>query len=321
MKNLLKFALSVSLAWFLTSCGNESSTTTQASVGDEPAGEMTDMASAEPSNKAICLWNPAGLRENAGQGKDNKYLASIQFGEEVILTGESEEVEEGSRTRNYIEMTLADGKTGWSYDYLFAVGASRAVALQPIDIFKRPDLTTISGKQLAEGSLFAVSDTDKEGWYEVSGPEKKVSGWIQGNNSSYSSDEIDVAVAIKLYQAKAEKSPVKREAMLKTLTESSTFSGSQLISLVNAELEKADAGKNLRADQLMITGDVLNVRSEPNSEADNVVFQLQSGDVAEILQRGASRVQIREMNDYWYQVEKDGQVGWIYGAFTTKAQK
>ena len=60
-----------------------------------------------------------------------------------------------------------------------------------------------------------------------------------------------------------------------------------------------------------------NVRSEPDNEADNVVFQLASNDICTIIERG-ERVEIREMNDYWYKIEKDGHEGWIYGYFTSK---
>ncbi|MEM7369546.1 MAG: SH3 domain-containing protein [Bacteroidota bacterium] len=275
-----------------------------------------EQASVSPTdNIAICLWNEAGLRDKPGRGKNIKYLETIKFGEVVTLTGNSETLEKEDRT--YLEIELSDGKKGWSNAYLFAEQAERAAALKTMEIYKRPELTTITGKTFEQGDIFAVKVSDREGWVEVFGREKKKAGWARVTEGSYSVDEVDVTVAILLSRAKSESDPKKREETLNMIASNGTFAASPLMSVVDAQLAEIQAIPELPANQLYITAENLNVRSEPDNEADNVVFQVGNGTICNILERG-ERVPIREMNDYWYKIETDGQEGWVYGFFTSK---
>ncbi|MEL6730839.1 MAG: SH3 domain-containing protein [Bacteroidota bacterium] len=324
MKRIQTLLLLPLLLIFLQSCGggDDSKTTQDASkneasaVMDEEMSDDDEMASAD---KAICLWGKAGLRDGAGRGKDLKYLATITFGEVVKLTGEAEEIEK----RNYLEMELSDGKSGWAYDYLFAVGGERAVAFSSIDIFKRPDITTITSKKLERGQIFAVVPSDEEGWMEVYGKEKKIEGWARLTEDAYSTDEVDVALAIKMDQIGDLKSTSEKKKELESLAGSSMFSSSPLFSMVEDQMLDMDKARDLPANQLMIQASTLNVRSEPQKpaegEEDNIVFKVSEGDVCNILEKSNDKVQIRDMNDYWYKIELNGQVGWVYGHYTSKA--
>lgn len=265
----------------------------------------------------VCLWPEAGLRSIAGRSKDAKWIAGMSFGEVVTLTGNSEEAGE----RNYLEMELSDGKVGWSYEYLFAVNALRAAATGSVDVYGRPDLSTFDGKQFERGEIFAVVEGTKneDGWLEVFGKEKKMKGWIK-ENTNYSTEETDVNVAIMFSRAMLEKNPIAQAEKLEIISKGSAFANSPLMSIVNEKLSEIKQLTELPANQLMVTTDNLNARSEPNTETENVLFKLQSGDVCNIIERGA-RAEIRKMNDYWYLVEKDGNEGWIYGYFTSKKQE
>lgn len=315
--------LSLSSCLFFLSCGEKSTTTsseagTESAVGSSESSTESsrEVPAANEIQLGICLWPQAGLRSMPGRGKDAKWIAGMSFGEVVTLTGKSEEAGE----RNYLEMELSDGKVGWSYDYLFAVNAQRAAATGAVDVYSRPDLTTFDGKQFERGEIFAVvNDSDTEGWMEVFGQEKKTKGWIK-ENTNFSTDEVDVNVAIMFSRALLEKNPISMAEKLENLTKNTLFGESPLMNIVNEKLEEVKQMTALPANQLMVTTDNLNVRSEPDSEADNIIFKLQSGDICNVLERG-DRTEIRNMNDYWYLVEKDGQEGWIYGYFTSKKQE
>ncbi|MEM6804531.1 MAG: SH3 domain-containing protein [Bacteroidota bacterium] len=309
--------------FLFTSCGDSESSTSQS----EEASTDTQTQSREVAPEAqaaqtdeiqlgICLWPEAGLRSNPGRGKDAKWMALMNFGEVVTLTGKSEE----SGDRNYLEMELSDGKVGWCYEYLFAVNAQRAAATNTVDIYTRPDLTTFDGKQFERGEIFAVvEESPNEGWLQVFGKEKKKKGWVK-ENTSYSTDEVDVNVAIMYSRALLEKNPISQSEKLENITKSSLFGESPLMSIVNEKLDELKALTELPANQLMVTAKDLNVRSEPNTDSkDNIVFKLQSGDICNVLERG-NRAEIRNMNDFWYLIEKDGQEGWVYGYFTSKKQ-
>lgn len=320
--NKIPYFLIISAFILFAACGGS---------GDDSSGEATEAmeeatseaaeqesATVADDNLAICLWPVAGLRDKPGMNTGGKYLASINLGEIVTLTGNTEEVAEEKRT--YLEMTLSDGKTGWCNEYLFAVNAQRGVALGEIDIYKRPDLTTYDGKKLERGEIIAVMESDKEGWVEVVGKERKKAGWIQASSidgNLVSTDEIDVTVAIMLEKAMAEKTPPSRLESLENIADNNTFKQSSLISVVEEAISNLSARAQLRADQLFITADVLNVRSAPDTEADNVLFKVNEGDICNIIEKG-SKVAIREMNDYWYKIEIDGQEGWVYGHYTSK---
>ncbi|MEZ4827651.1 MAG: SH3 domain-containing protein [Bacteroidia bacterium] len=316
MKHFLSWLLFSAALIFLSSCGSDETTSDENHQADtataESSSDSPDLKSR--NNLAICLWSPAGLREKPGMGNNNKYLASINFGEIVTLTGNTEEVT--SEKRNYIEMSLSDGKTGWSYDHLFAISAERGVAIEDIDIYKRPDLTTFGNEKFSRGEIVAIIASDKPGWSEAFGKEKKKAGWIQ-NSDKVSTDEVDVTVAILIDRALEEKTPETQKEALLALTENNTFKQSSLISMADEALAKVSNRADLAPNQLYIIADVLNVRSAPDNETDNIVFKLKEGDICTILEKG-QRVPIREMNDYWYKIEYQGQEGWVYGYFTSK---
>ena len=312
MKTISFYGLFALLSLGLIACGGSNqSEPTQAAPAAEAEPEASRKASVD--NIGVCLWDGAGLRETAG--KSAKWAAGINFGEMVILTGQQEEV--AAENRTYLEMELADGKKGWANGYLFATGASRAVALADMDVYKRPDLTTFTGDKFTKGEIFALVASDREGWMEAFGKEKKKAGWVQAYEEAYSTDEVDVTVGILVDRAMQEDDPTAQEEALNRIASNSTFSSSPLMSYVDAQLASIVPLPELPANQLYITADDLNVRSEPDSEADNVIFKLSKGDICTILERG-ERVQIRDMDDYWYKIEKDGQSGWIYGYFTSK---
>ncbi|MEO1450207.1 MAG: SH3 domain-containing protein [Bacteroidota bacterium] len=319
--------LLIALTFFWVACGDSDKESAPAEAAATEAPEDATARSADPEHEAtpssavaeqaVCLWPQVGLRDKPGRGKEAKYLTGINFGEVVTLTGESEEIKAENRT--YIEVSLSDGKTGWVNDYLFAVQSQRAVALKTIDVYKRPELTTFTGKKFEEGDIFALGQSNNPTWAPASGKEKTRDGWVPLTNGTYSTDEVDVTVAIMLDRAMSEKDPRKREDLLNNLASNSTFSSSPLMRLVDEAINKAEAVPELQDNQLMITAENLNVRSEPDNEADNVVFQLNNGDVCTIVEKGA-QMEIRDMNDFWYKIEKDGQTGWVYGHFTSKRQ-
>ncbi|GAB4402393.1 MAG: hypothetical protein OHK0039_00340 [Bacteroidia bacterium] len=299
----------------LAACGGEDERTTGSTTGQT----QDEAIQASPlENVAICLWDQAGLRSIAGRGGDAKYLATINFGEVVTLTGNTEQPE--GEKYPYLEMELSDGKKGWSSSYLFAAKAERAAALGKVDVYNRPDLTTYKGKQFERGDIFAVVASDKPGWAEAFGKEKAVSGWIKVDPSAYSTDEVDVTAAILIDRALQISDPLKQKEELQKLAENSTFGGSAFMSLIAEKLQGIEPIPDLPANQLYVVADKVNVRSAPDNEADNVVFQLERGNICNILERGA-RQTIRDMDDYWYRIEKDGEEGWIYGFFTSKRRE
>ncbi|MEO0896194.1 MAG: SH3 domain-containing protein [Bacteroidota bacterium] len=315
MKNIIALTLTTALLCILTACGGGETTTTATTTPSTDGEEQESTSLVEGSGQAVCLWEPAGLRNKAGR-KDAKYLTGVGFGEVVNLTGNEEEV--ASEKRTYIEVTLSDGTTGWINGYLLMKDAKPVIATADMDLFSRPDLSTLKTQKITSGTLFAISESqDAPGWAEIATLEKKLVGWTKYDENLLTQDPLDIALGKQLAEISKMKTATAKLKKLETLASSSTFSSSSLMPMVQEMIDKLDMGSKLPNTQLMITATNVNVRSAPDNTADNVVFQLSEGDICEIIQRG-SRTQIREMDDYWYQIEKDGQQGWIYGFFTSK---
>ena len=68
---------------------------------------------------------------------------------------------------------------------------------------------------------------------------------------------------------------------------------------------------------LEILGDKVNVRSEPSIKG-KVLFQLKMNEVVEVKKQSENYETVGEQTDYWYQIEKDGKRGWVFGSFTSR---
>lgn len=300
----------------IVACGDEPK---EAPTTPDPEETMANEAAAvesttSGSGKAICLWPKVGLRSGAGMGKDLDYLATVYFGETVTPTGETEEANKST----YIKVRLSNGDEGWLKESLFALDATTQIATDDIDVYPRPDLMTYKGEKFERGNVIAVTGKTDGEWFEVFGLEKKPKGWIR-DVSNLSDNELDVTVGVLYNRAMQEKDKKKRMTLLNNIATNSTFSASGLMGLIDETLAESAAPPRaeLPANQAYIDATVLNVRSQPDVEQDNVVFQVKENDVVEIIERG-ERIPVNGMDDYWYMIRFNGQEGWIYGAHTSK---
>lgn len=70
-----------------------------------------------------------------------------------------------------------------------------------------------------------------------------------------------------------------------------------------------------------LNDDRVRMREWPLLDAQHVAF-LEKDEEVEVLDRSGIKVQIDDMNDYWYKVKRvDGQIGWTYGYFLDLAEK
>ncbi len=65
---------------------------------------------------------------------------------------------------------------------------------------------------------------------------------------------------------------------------------------------------------LTIKGNKVNIRSYPSLQS-GVTMQLNTGDVCEILEKG-NLENINGIADYWYKINFNSKIGWVYGNFT-----
>ncbi len=77
-------------------------------------------------------------------------------------------------------------------------------------------------------------------------------------------------------------------------------------------VEETVSGETLR-----MIGDKVNMRSEPTLKGE-ILEQLSINEVFEIKGKTSEISTIQKLTDYWYEIEKDGQKGWVFGALTTE---
>ena len=316
MKKIQVLLFSFVLSFFLIGCGDGNSsenkpngdTTTSQGSGSEDSGNNGS------ANIAISTWDGHSLRaESTTKGK---WLASVSFGEEMTLLGES--AKDGKR--DYEKVRLLDGKTGWVRADLISKSAKMAAVKSDAQIYKRPSISNITDDMLGSGELIVITQKKEEFSEFVSrngANNKRKKGWVLGS-AAITTDEINIAVAVMLGKAKEEKNPIKRKQKLEQIINNSSFSGSDFIADVQAQIAETEAAATLGEDELMITAENVNIRSEPDVEGDNKLFIAHSGDLCNILQRG-EMAEISDNLDYWYQISLNGQTGWVFGSLTSKA--
>ncbi|WP_346883703.1 hypothetical protein [uncultured Algibacter sp.] len=121
---------------------------------------------------------------------------------------------------------------------------------------------------------------------------EKVSGFQKSNDFVY--DDLDIKLAILYNRAINEESKSKEQEKLKLIIDNPAFQKSNFIDIVNNSLDAnndedyeeedfSELEKMITQNQLYIKTYVLNVRSNPDSEADNVNFQLEKGCIMDML--------------------------------------
>ena len=311
MKRSIQFFVFALILAGMTACGGE-----EENNGGNGGGTIGGGADPSDGSIAVSLWDNGGIREEPG--KDGKWITSVSFGETVTYLDEKKDVEESGKTRTYIKVKLSDGKEGWANEYLYAMNAELGVVVKPASIYKRPEMTTITDKSFEAGDVIAVMNSEGD-FMEVVGYKKQKQGWIMGSDN-ISTDANDVSVAVLYSKAIAESNAKKREEKLQQIVDNSAFSGSMFFQMAQDELDNMkEALENLAFNELMITGDAVNVRSEPNTSGNNKVFQLNYGDVCTVMDKG-NKETIGGKSDYWYHISFNGQEGWVFGSFTSRAE-
>jgi uncharacterized protein YgiM (DUF1202 family) len=321
MKKLQYIFFAFFLAFAFASCGGDDGSDssggsdggTTVDIGDEDSGG--EVSGKPAGNSALSIWDGHSLKAEP----EGKWLATINFGEEMTLLGETENGPKDKR--EYEKVRLLDGKEGWVRGDLISKSSKLAALKSDAQVYKRPSISNITDDMVDMGQLVVIKqevDEFSEFIARNDVANKRKSGWLLGDKA-LTTNETDIAAAVMLGKAMAEKNPIKRKDKLKQIVDNEMFSGSIFLAKAQALLDQADAGANLAEDQLMITGDNVNVRSGPTIDQENKVFQVHSGDICRIVQRG-DMDEIGGKLDYWYKISLNGQEGWVFGTFTSKAQ-
>jgi len=172
---------------------------------------------------AVCIWDGGSVREGPTAKAD--WVSSLALGEQVTWLGISEP-DSTNEERIYHRIELSDSTTGWASEYVLAIGAEPAVVKTPTPLFRRPDLITVTEKELEPLDFLAILESDGK-WVRVVGKENKKKGWIK--LESVSIIEEDVAVGVLVNKALAIDEREKRLERLQTIIDNPVFASSTFI--------------------------------------------------------------------------------------------
>jgi len=141
---------------------------------------------------AVCIWDRTALRIEPRE--DGKWLASLQLGEQVTWYGKT--ALDTANRREYMQITLSDGKSGWAKSDLLVANARVGAIKEPAPVYQRPDLLTLSDEQFETMEMVAVTDTTGH-WSKVIGSERRKKGWIRTGNIIFDSREVTIAILVK----------------------------------------------------------------------------------------------------------------------------
>lgn len=305
--------LALMLLFTISACGGEKKGG-EAEETETEEDVVDDVDSDGGATMTLSTWEGHSAKDTPGN--DGKWVASIAFGEELTLLNETEK--DAKTSKDYEKVKLLDGKEGWVRADFIAKNASLAAVTQDAQIYKRPGISNITEDMLLAGTVVVVKsrkDDFSEFIARNDAANKRKEGWLLGDKS-LTTDETDISAALLYSKAMNEKVPAKRQEKLKQVV--SNFPNSVFAKTAQAGLDAAEASADLAEDQLMITGDNVNVRSTPEVNPDNKIFQLASGDVCSILERGDME-EVSGKLDYWYKISAKSQTGWVFGTFTSKA--
>ena len=213
------FIIIVGLAFFFATCEKK----------EEQPPVVEEKAPVIQEKPAVCIWNKASLRN--GPTSASKWLSSMNLGERVTYMGVSEiDSTDKKKERQYHKIRLSDGKEGWASEYVIAIDARSAVVTAEVTMHKRPDLVTFTDKKFQPMEFVAVLQSENE-WLEVTGAEKKKSGWIKDGYVSYKDE--DIALALLANQALQQDDTEAQKVRISELVKNPAFSNSVFIPELN----------------------------------------------------------------------------------------
>ncbi|RPH99116.1 MAG: SH3 domain-containing protein [Calditrichaeota bacterium] len=188
------------------------------------AGDLPITPPAEKRISAVCIVDDAIVRDQPNLS--GKRLTSASLGEQIIWLGVSE-TDTSKESREYYQIELSDSTRGWITAFAVQANAAPGIIVEQTNLYRRPDLLTLTEQNLEEMDFVAVLATDSD-WLQIVGENRRQNGWIR--RVSVSLRPEDIAVGVLTQKAKRIKDHQKREKSLIAIVENPSFANSVFIS-------------------------------------------------------------------------------------------
>lgn len=82
----------------------------------------------------------------------------------------------------------------------------------------------------------------------------------------------------------------------------------------------SDTSPVSQKNQVSISGGNVCFRTKPSLEGAKLGL-LQNGDSVRVLERTEKKLSVNGQEDYWYKVEQNGKIGWIFGKYLSGVER
>ncbi|MBN1480149.1 hypothetical protein EH223_19510 [candidate division KSB1 bacterium] len=182
---------------------------------------------------AVCIVDEASLRD--GPSANANWKTAIALGEKLHWLGISKQ-DSIKESREYFKVELSDSTVGWTTSYAVELNAEPAVIIERALLYRRPDLKTMTDKDLQPMEFVAILETNSD-WLRVLGENRKKRGWIERSAASLRED--DIAVGVLASKALKENNSEKRHQRIMDIIENPAFANSgfidELMQILNSD--------------------------------------------------------------------------------------
>ncbi|HNW97367.1 MAG TPA: SH3 domain-containing protein [Bacteroidales bacterium] len=127
--------------------------------------------------------------------------------------------------------------------------------------------------------------------------------------------------AVSSEQTSAENTKSTSSKTTISSTETSPSKSSKSASNANTSTNTTTTTKTSNANELTIVSDnMINIRQSPRASS-TIIKGVSNGETFKILEKGKQLVTVSGKTDYWYKIKVGGDVGWVFGSFTSLKQQ
>lgn len=181
---------------------------------------------------AVSVWDRISTRSQPRRSSDAVTLLSL--GEKFYYL-DSSDIDTAYKNTRFLKVRLSDSTEVWAYGFATVIDAQPAVITREVPLYIRPDLLTITDKNLKPMEIVAVKEEWDE-WMNVVNEKKRLKGWIKKDNLTYNTTDIAFALLAKRKLEGTDQDD--QISVLNELLESNPYPNSIFVSHIQDLIEK-----------------------------------------------------------------------------------
>jgi len=179
----------------------------------------------------VSIWDRISTRSEPKRSSSSTTLLSL--GESFIYL-DSSAIDSAYNNTKFLRVRLSDSSEVWAYGFASVLNAKAAVLTNDVPLYMRPDLLTITEKNLHVMDIIAVVE-EWDGWIKVVNEKSEQKGWIKKDVVTY--NRIDLALALLAKRKLDEQDSEQKVKNLEELLENNPYPNSIFISELRNKLE------------------------------------------------------------------------------------